>query len=204
MLAEINLLPRKEPKSPAFLILMIGLLLLFISISSFLGWKYMSLQEEKQVTETAISDVKVEQATLQAKVVQSTDTEAVQQLQTAIEWVNRYPVKTVPIVDTLTKSLPKRGFIREFAYTSELVVQVAIQFDESREAAYFLSRLKVETPIVKEAKILSVETFEVDEGDKEEERQQFEEKEQVMPRYVALYQIEMNRDEIDKLMKEEE
>ncbi|MBM7701359.1 hypothetical protein [Metabacillus iocasae] len=202
MLAEINLLPQKEPKSPLFLILMMVLVVFFIGASAFLGWKYMSLQEEKQVTKTAISDVKVEQATQQAKSVQSTDTEAVQQLYTAIQWVNQYPVKTVPIIDTLTKALPQRGFIREFAYTSELVVQVAIQFDESREAAYFLSRLKVDTPIVQDAKILSVDTFEVDEGDKEEEEQVEEEK--VMPRYLALYQIEMNRNEIDKLVKEEE
>lgn len=42
----------------------------------------------------------------------------------------------------LTALLPERGFIQSFAYTEAGTVTISVQFDSSREAAYFIESLK--------------------------------------------------------------
>lgn len=42
----------------------------------------------------------------------------------------------------LTSLLPERGFIQSFAYTEAGTVTISVQFDNAREAAYFLENLK--------------------------------------------------------------
>jgi hypothetical protein len=63
------------------------------------------------------------------------------QLENAVKWANDYPIQTIPVMRKLTSLLPERGFIQRFGYTEDGTVMLSVQFDSSRDAAYFLSNL---------------------------------------------------------------
>ena len=62
-------------------------------------------------------------------------------LKNAVEWANNYPIQTIPVMQHLTGLLPERGFIQTFGYTEAGTVTLSVQFDSSREAAYFFDNL---------------------------------------------------------------
>jgi len=155
MLVEINLLPQKEPKKYSFIITLSCLLVVFILIGGFYFWQTLSIKNELTSIDRQISMTKkiVEKEEKNSKTVESAD--SVGQLKSAIEWVENYPIQTIPVMRHLTSLLPERGFIQSFGYTEEGTITLTVQFDSAREAAYFLDNLN-ESKWIADASISSL------------------------------------------------
>lgn len=141
MLVEINLLPQKEPKKFAFIVTLSCLLAMIVLIGGFYFWQTQSIKDEmssldRQISMTQKIASKEEQT---SETVESAS--SVNQLKSAIEWANDYPIQTIPVMRHLTSLLPERGFIQSFGYTESGTVTLSVQFDSAREAAYFLDSL---------------------------------------------------------------
>src|SRR5690606_1035848 len=65
-----------------------------------------------------------------------------QQLQATVEWAEGYQFDTIPLLEELVSLLPARGFFQTFSYTGLDQAQLVVQFDSSRESAYYLAQLK--------------------------------------------------------------
>lgn len=157
MLVDINLLPQKEPKKFGFLITLSCLLALIVLIGGFYFWKTQTIKDELTTLDKQISMTKkiVEKQDKNSETVASTD--SVSQLKSAIEWVNEYPIQTIPVMRHLTSLLPERGFIQSFGYTESGSVAISVQFDSAREAAYFLDSLN-HSKLIQEASLSSLAT----------------------------------------------
>lgn len=141
MLVDINLLPQKEPKRYSFIITLSSLLVLIVLIGGFYFWKTQTLKNEVASLDREISMTQkiLEKENQTSETVASSG--SVNQLKSAIQWANEYPIQTVPVMQHLTSLLPERGFILSFGYTETGAVSLSVQFDTAREAAYFLDSL---------------------------------------------------------------
>lgn len=156
MLVEINLLPERERKKSAFIILFAAMVaVIFIVAAVYI------LQGNSTKTETVSVDR--EYSTTQKVMVNITSSSppaaatSVTQLENAIKWANEYPIKTVPVMNMLTALLPERGFIQSFAYTDAGTINLTVQFDTESEAAYFLTHL-TDSKWIEDASITSLTT----------------------------------------------
>jgi type IV pilus assembly protein PilN len=200
MLVEINLLPKKERKNIAFLAVMLILLVCMAAAGGFLAWKYTHLQSAGTQLAISINETKANRLLKEKEAGAAQSNQSLQQLQSAIQWMEDYPIATVPILTELTSALPKRGFIQNFQYTDERKVMLIIQFDESSQAAFYLNRLTNELPIIDGAKLIAVEAHELKKGEDEE----LDKAEKIMPRYLATFELEIDGAEVKKLAKEGE
>ncbi|MCM3765448.1 PilN domain-containing protein [Neobacillus niacini] len=142
MLVEINLLPQKEPKKIAFFIVLALFVLALIFASVFYYFQISSTQAniDSVTREISMTQKVREKQEQKSDVVESAD--SVSKLKSAIDWADTYPIQTIPVMRHLTSLLPERGFIQSFGYTEAGTITLAVQFDSSREAAYFLNSLK--------------------------------------------------------------
>ncbi|MGG3771953.1 PilN domain-containing protein [Heyndrickxia faecalis] len=140
MLVEINLLPKKEPKNIALLFwggILAGASAIFVIIF------FIALHQTKQdlaAVNQQIKQTEALQAAEQAAQKSNADIQDFKKLSSAVKWASDTPVKTVPVLDKLTKLLPEYGYITNFSCSST-GANVTVQFDASDEAVYFLKRL---------------------------------------------------------------
>ncbi|QPA30235.1 PilN domain-containing protein [Thermaerobacillus caldiproteolyticus] len=188
MFVDINLLPKKEPKNVVFLV-SIAIVLLFAGAMAFVF--YMSVQK----TETTIHSLTQElkkiralQAVQQEKLANAQSLKEVQELEKTVKWAEQYPMKTVLLLRSMTKLLPERGFIMNFSYAENGTVSVTVQFDTSEEAAYYLKRLS-DADFVADVQLKSLTTAE----EKSDEEKDEENIEHILPRYIAQYELHVNK-----------
>ncbi|BCB05000.1 hypothetical protein [Bacillus sp. KH172YL63] len=199
MLVEINLLPQSEKRNRQWLFAVIGiaavgliaLILLFI-LSSNEGKKVDALSSELQ-------GYKQLRAEKEQSISNFESSDAWVQLESAVGWAESYPIETVPVLDGLVELLPERGFMKEFTYGENGRVGVTVQFDTSREAAYYLTHLK-ESEYILDANLLAVETEEISGS----EIQNVINTEVILPRYTAQYELTLNREAIKSKENETE
>lgn len=118
-----------------------------------------------------------------------------QRLEDTVAWAEEYPLEMVPVMQDLFRLLPERGFIQSFSYDETGLLNLSVQFDESRDAAYFLYHLN-ESPQYHSIDLSSISTVEV--GD--------EESLNILPRYVGQYTLGFDRavfQSMDELGEEE-
>jgi Tfp pilus assembly protein PilN len=141
MLVEINLLPEREPKKFAFLIVLsiIVAVILLGGVIYFLQGQ--SAKNQIKTIDRQVSVVKklIEKNTNHTETTSASNSAS--QLENAIKWAKDYPIQTIPVMRKLTSLLPERGFIQSFGYTEDGTVMLSAQFDSSRDAAYFLTNL---------------------------------------------------------------
>ncbi|MFC0270166.1 hypothetical protein ACFFIX_01660 [Metabacillus herbersteinensis] len=193
MLANINLLPKRDLKNQArnFLGLILAVLLLITLIMIFFQNKSI-INEGKRLTE--------EYAVIQEKLLNSspkdstsTNKTSIETLQSGVAYAESISVNIVPVLDYLTEQLPDRGFLLNFHHTDAGELNVVIQFDTNREAAHYLARLK-EATFIKGVKLNSLTTNEF--GEKEEDGTEVPDNEidTNTPRTNATYQILLEED----------
>ncbi|KYC91888.1 PilN domain-containing protein [Heyndrickxia coagulans] len=140
MLVEINLLPKKEPKNIALLFwggILAGAAAIFVIVF------FIALHQTKQdlaAVNQQIKQTEALQAAEQAAQKSNADIQDFKKLSSAVKWASDTPVKTVPVLDKLTKLLPQYGYITDFSCGST-GANVTVQFDSPDEAVYFLKRL---------------------------------------------------------------
>lgn len=198
MLVEINLLPQKEAKNKSLLLLAIISAVILLIGGFFVYWLNHSYNSRLASLEQQISTTEQLVESEQEKVVSYEASNSLTELENTVQWAKDYPIKAVPILKKLTEMLPERGFIQSFTYEEIGTITFGVQFETSREAAYYLNSL-LESDWVKEAKINKVETItafydrkfgESDEGPDESKLKN----EKYVPRYLAEFEIEINRD----------
>ncbi|WP_421380196.1 PilN domain-containing protein [Bacillus salacetis] len=188
MLIDINLLPKKERKRRLPVYIAIGTLCITLLGTAFLLINT-QISQQKLDNLTKDLDMKKEFRLQQETAVSNVESsDGAQQLQTAVQWAEQYPIDTVPVLEHLTSLLPERGFFRQFTYTEDGMINLGVQFDTSRQAAYFLNDLK-NSDWIAEAKLSSLETSQ---GESVEDTSVLSE-DKIMPRYLGQYEISLNQ-----------
>jgi type IV pilus assembly protein PilN len=190
MLVEINLLPKKEHKKSSMLIMTLAGILLFSVSVSIIFFQGSSYENEMAALDKQIASLQKLSEAQQAKLSEGENGSSAVKLQEAVKWAEQYPHETVPLLQKVIALLPERGFIQNFEYSNNNSVVIQIQFDASRDAAFYLSSLKgsdwVEgvalMTVVAEKQEEETETAAPTAADKKEE-------DQILPRYSAEYEI---------------
>jgi type IV pilus assembly protein PilN len=199
MLIDINLLPAKRKKNiPLFVWLLTGAAVLAAGLALFAAVHIKQEQVERAEKELAAQQ-QLREALEQAAQNASSGTQtSADRLQQAAEWSQTRRLPASPILEHLVSLLPERGFFQAMSYVSDEAMNLTVQFDTSREGAYYLAELK-DSEWVERASILQVDTS-VDET--EEEAKQILELTDGLPRYLVQYEIVFNRQAV--LQKVEE
>jgi len=192
---EINLIPPRKKKSNFLLYSFFIIFIVTILISSLLFLQIqakkdsiLSLEKERQQIQKL---VEMENSKLdEAQITSSTDI-----LYETITKVEKERIDSVPLLSHLISLLSERGFFESIDYQLDGVVQLSVQFDSSRDAAYYLHEL-LQSPWLTDAKILSITAKEeIEDGDKNKQ-------EKVLPRYRASYQLSLNKAYIKEMQSE--
>ncbi|PLS01306.1 PilN domain-containing protein [Neobacillus cucumis] len=161
MLIEINLLPQKEPKK-FNIIYLSAIAAVLILIGGVYFWQIKTVKSDVNALDQQIEITKK----IADKEEQSAETNeastSASLLKAAVDWASDYPLQTIPVMKHLNSLLPDRGFIQSFAYTEAGTVSISVQFDSTREAAYFLESLK-ESEWIEDASLSSITATETKE-----------------------------------------
>lgn len=197
MLVEINLLPQKEAKKKSLLVLSsISIAILLIG-GFFVYWLNRSYENKLANLEQQISTTEQLVNSEQDKIFSYESSNSLTDLENTVQWAADYPLKTVPVLNKLTTLLPERGFIQNFTYEEIGVINFTVQFETSREAAFYLNSL-LESNWLTQAKLTNLEAVtgfydrafgEPDEGPDKSKLKN----EKYIPRYIAEYEVELNR-----------
>lgn len=179
MLVDINLLPEKVKERSTLLITTL-IILSAALLSWLLFWIFSNVLEDKTVAVQAqIDAVQQRQNGIREELTPTTLTTEKTQLLKTVEWVQHFQYETVPLLSALIYELPRRGFFRQFEFTAPNEAVVEIQFDQSEDAAYYMTSLK-ESPFVTSVTLESVLSEKMTEEISTTA---------ILPRYVASYRI---------------
>ncbi|MFJ8063143.1 PilN domain-containing protein [Psychrobacillus sp. NPDC096426] len=194
MYIDINLLQQKKKR---FEWIVVGIILFVSALVCLFILFYLHNQEknvEQQLESDLANEFTLRQAEQQNIDVSLSDKEQVESL---VEWAEKKPVPTVFLLLHLSQSLPEKGFIKLFTYSSnDSVVTMTTQFESNAEAAYYLTTLK-SFPYIVEAKLLTLGRNTELENPAVSETQQFQ------PRMEANYEIIVDTEGLKKAVKEE-
>ncbi|MGM0900240.1 MAG: PilN domain-containing protein [Bacillota bacterium] len=177
MLVEINLLPKKEQKNYKLITILLAALFIMIVAGFVLFWQGKSYNQEISSLDNQISTTQQIAQLEQAKVMEGQVSGSVSVLESAVLWASEDPLKTVPIIEHVTALLPQRGFIQNISYAETGSVSMTVQFDTSREAAYYLKTL-LDSEWFSEVKLSSVSTSELETESTDSQTEQQEDKDQ--------------------------
>jgi Tfp pilus assembly protein PilN len=141
MLVEINLLPKKEPKKFGFIITISLIVFLILLASAFYYYQIHATKMKIQNVDKQLSVVRKISEQQSEKLNKNLTSNSVALLKNGVDWAEEYRIQTVPVLNHLTALLPERGFIQSIKYEESSVVELTVQFDTAREAAYYLDRL---------------------------------------------------------------
>lgn len=191
MLAEINLLPQKQQKN--YTNLFAAGILILILIGTALAILFLNNENKRELTvlEEEYELAQQQSAILQQQANKDNRATAVNELTKAIQWSKSYPFDFVPFLKALTKELPENGYFYRMEYTDSTSLNLLVQFETSREAAFYLSRLK-DFQSLSSVKLTMVETVK-DEAE-----------EDTVPRYLATYELKLDKDELKRTEEEVE
>ena len=189
MLVDINLLPQKERDRPAFVIAAISILLLAVILGAVLFFMARANADETAELNAQSAEIATEQALLRQQLEASQGLNEEQQLQATVEWAESYQYDTIPLLAELVSKLPERGFFNSFSYIEPNAATLTVQFDTSREAAYYLTQLKA-SELVASVTLDSVTNQELATTANAEEDVTLDEEALIEnPRYLATYSL---------------
>ncbi|WP_214846732.1 fimbrial assembly protein [Exiguobacterium sp. s193] len=133
---RINLLPENDvmPKFP--LVASLVLLLFGGLIGGYLFWQTDQFADRIETANNQIQIVR----TLQAESAQSTKQE-VAQLKQTVDGLEETPRPAVPTLERITRYLPERGYLLQFAYGADHLVTMNAQFETLEELNGFYRQL---------------------------------------------------------------
>jgi type IV pilus assembly protein PilN len=200
MLIDINLLPQKEKKGVSLLVILLLIAVLVLASAGAFFVLYTKNKELENVEQQLSNAVQLREI-LEMSAVNNNGATAssVELLNEAIVWADSMKLPASPILAHLIERLPERGFFQALSYTREESLNVTIQFDTSRDAAYYLSELK-SSEWIDSAKILTLDTS-IEEG--EEDAKAILDATNVLPRYVVEYEIVFNTEAVNETLAQE-
>ncbi|WP_070120818.1 hypothetical protein [Bacillus marinisedimentorum] len=193
MLADINLLPKKERKSYAFLAASAVVALVFTGVLSIMLWQIQSVKAEKEAVRERVEDVRNLRLEAEKHAASGGSASSAAMLQEAVGWAESSRLPTVFFLEHITSLLPERGYLMKFDYKEEThSVTLIAQFDTNRESAYFLNRLKGSSYVMS-AELLTLASLKLE-----------EEPDSGLPRYLGEYKLLLNTLEIQQAALEGE
>ncbi|QED48795.1 hypothetical protein [Cytobacillus dafuensis] len=191
MLVEINLLPKKESRNTALFVL-VGVLIFFFLVGIFITmWVGQSYKAKIKTVEQQISTTQQLIEIDEKKMTDAESANSLEELEKAVEWAKEYPIKTVPLLRKFTELLPERGFIQSIQYEETGNIQLLVQFDTKREASYYLKSM-LDTDWIEDVRLITLTANEPTE-EETEQTARTDHEEQYIPRYLADYEIILNR-----------
>ncbi|MBO1514761.1 PilN domain-containing protein [Metabacillus bambusae] len=189
MLAEINLLPRKDLKNQAKRLVFLVILIITIIVISLFFLQARSLSKAEEVAEN--NRIKLQEQ-LEKKLQEdnqvSGKSTSAEKLQTAVNFAEFASKDMIPVLEELTQQLPERGYVLIFEQIDLGTINLVVQFDMNRDAAYYLTRLK-ESATFEQILLQKIETKnEESEGNN---NLSDSESEIEIPRVEATYQIKI-------------
>ncbi|MFB1080528.1 PilN domain-containing protein [Jeotgalibacillus sp. JSM ZJ347] len=181
---SINLLPRKQRKQRFNKVFILPILIAFILLIAAVFVLQWSKNEELSILESRLEQAEQEKLLLEQQNAVSEPSGGITDLESAITFMEDYPIPTVEVLDYLTELLPERGFFESFQYTDTGLITLTVQFDLSREAAFYLHQLE-QSDRVAEASLQSMVTEEID--------TEAAGTEEILPRYIAQYTVMLNK-----------
>ncbi|WP_088007241.1 PilN domain-containing protein [Indiicoccus explosivorum] len=191
MLVDINLLPQKERDRPAVVIAAASILLAALLIWITLFFMTNGEENRQQALQAESAETAALQAELRDLIAARSGLNEEQQLAATVMWAQDYQYDTVPLLAELASLLPERGFFVSYSFAGPNTATLEVQFDNTREAAFYLTHLK-NSELLSDASLLSVQGEEVG----EEEEGMDEDATLVLPRYVASYELTFTDDRI--------
>ncbi|WP_026827811.1 fimbrial assembly protein [Exiguobacterium artemiae] len=137
---RINLLPDSDV-APKFPLVASLILLLFGGIAG--GYLYWQTDQFADRIETANNQIQIVR-TLQSESAQSAKQE-VAQLKQTVDGLEATPRPAVPALERITRYLPERGYILQFAYGADHLVTMNAQFETLEELNGFYRQLLTDT-----------------------------------------------------------
>ncbi|ARK23611.1 hypothetical protein SporoP37_02160 [Sporosarcina sp. P37] len=183
MLVDINLLPEKIRERTVFLWIAVALLLLAIISWALLYWMAKSYDDEAATLQQSSFEVQKQQEHITSQLRLSAFGQEKEQLSATVDFLKGHQYKTHPLIEDLVTALPDRGFFQELTFTAPNEMTLKVQFDDLMEPALYLTRVKA-SPLVIDATFEGIET----------EKLEVEERENVLPRYFAVYFIQFKDD----------
>lgn len=203
MLVDINLLPQKEAKNRTLLVLAIILAAILLLGAFFAFWFTHRYDNQIATLDKQIASTERTIAEEQQKVVIAEAANSLTELENTVQWAKNYPLKMVPVLQKLTSLLPERGFIKKFTYGETGKVVLTVQFEQSREAAYYLSAIQ-NSKWVSDVKLNSLNAVKgfYDQTMSGNFDDSHVKNEKYIPRYEGEFEITLNKDLIkDELIK---
>jgi len=201
MLVEINLLPKKKIKNRATFAVVILLLVIALVCSTVVFAQVSEARNEERRLSNQLVTIEKTREILERKISTNEDANSVIKLEQAVNWADDYVIESVPLVRHLSSLLPERGFIQSFSYVDAGVVSCEIQFDSNSQVAQYLAVLK-DSNYLNQVKLNSVTTVTHGDTEADEETPVNEEREDVLPRYIAQFELTINKQELKTAQKE--
>lgn len=197
MLVDINLLPKKEPKNVVFLLS--ALIVAAIAVIAAAVFYVLVDRAERQIDslEKELKQTRALQAVELQKLADLESAKEIDELNKATQWAKDYPLKMVPLLRNMTELLPERGFIMNFSYAEDGTVTVSVQFDTSEQAAYYLKRLS-DAKFIADVQLKSLSAVNAN----EESDEQRTTAERVVPRYLAQYEMHVDKQALEEKEKQ--
>jgi type IV pilus assembly protein PilN len=200
VLIDIDLLPQKEKTGVSSLVILILIAVLVFASAGMFFAIYMKNKELDTVEQQLSNAVQLRETLEMSAANDSKATvSSAELLNEAITWADGMKLPATPILAHLIERLPERGFFQALSYSSEESLIITIQFDTSRDAAYYLSELK-SSEWIDSAKILTLDTS-VEEG--EEDAKAILDATNALPRYVVEYEIMFNTKAVNETLAQE-
>ncbi|CEG28028.1 PilN domain-containing protein [Bacillus sp. B-jedd] len=203
MLIEINLLPKKERKSSSIIFASMLLAVLLLCGGGFFFWQISSLNTDIASVDNRIETTKKIAELEEKKAGDLTAADSAEKLENTIAWAEEYTIPSVPVMQEFSSLLPERGFILSFAYQELGELALTVQFDSSREAAYFLNSLN-KSAWVKEASLTSLSAAQADQQAGAADIEKAEKEKEYLPRYTGQFQITLNKQTVKDFVQSQD
>lgn len=226
MLVDINLLPRREYRNRANLLIILLIALVLIAGFLFVFLKYKKVTSLEEQLKNRIVTLQETRAAEEQKYASANNSNNVIQLEKTVEWAESYFAETVPVLNHLTELLPERGFVQSFSYGDTGVVSFQVQFDTNTQIAHYLALLN-ESPYIETATLYSISTSPLSEekqatgqtsesqenvaennpatqleSEQTNNRTAQQEVNNVLPRYLAQFEVIIDKTEFKLFQKE--
>lgn len=193
MLVDIDLLPKKKSRNVTTP-LVYGICAFFLLFATIILIIFFNMvNNDVKTAEQDLEMVQQLRIAIETGMNSPQSSSSAKRLEDTVAWAEEYPLEMVPVMQDLIRLLPVRGFIQNFTYDETGLLNLSVQFDESKDAAYFLYHLN-ESLLYHSVELSSIST--VDIGS--------EETVGVLPRYIGQYTLGFDRNAFQVVDEEDE
>ena len=189
MIADINLLPKREKRTNGDRIYLLSVFAVFLLVAAYIAYSYMSSKQELVQAEAYKETVDAEIAVLQMQVEEQTANQAISRV-AAVNFIEYVSYDVTPIMEDVTKRLPDHAYLRELNFSESSVI-LQTEFEDKTQVNLFLSSLQ-SSPLYVDATIQEINSFSRNSSDTTDNTSMFEE----LPMYSVAFTLVIDPNKI--------